>query len=175
MFTRNLNNFGPDRCSFIHFLSWNYLIASPIHCQYKGSLGQWASGHLSSHSWLHFGPVISVLWALWFTPILWLYKQAINVSASLSPAREPHPERKSWKSCLSPHHPSHPLHPVLRWGPSRTLHISSTHYCGCDILKANNSIGSLPPNHLTSKWPHLNGCAKVCFSQFCSSLATIFD
>ena len=76
---------------------------------------------------------------------------------------------------LGPHHPSHPLHPLLRWGPSRTLHISSTHYCGCDILKANNSVGSLPPNHLTSKWPHLNGCAEVCFSQFCNSLATIFD
>ena len=98
-----------------------------------------------------------------------------SVCRFLSPQLMSHIQMEILPPSLSPHHPAHPLHPVLRWGPSRGLHISSTRYCGCDILKANNSPGSLPPNHLTSKWPHLNGRAKSCFSQFCSSLATIFD
>lgn len=40
------------------------------------------------------------------------------------------------------------------------------------FLKAKIRLAS---NHVASKWPHLNGCAKCCFSPFCWSLTTPFD
>lgn len=102
------------------------------------------SGHLSSHSLWHFRPAISVLCVFWFPPVWWPYKQTINVSASLFPAHESGPDQES---CLRPWarsiHPSHPTL-TLRRCQGWSWHICPMHYYGCAILKAKNSIGSLP-------------------------------